>query len=428
MREKNRKAAQMLRLIGLGNLLDAAREKVQKENGVRGNVTITIDDDKIQHLANLVGFRHIKEIGNGVVKVALRHLDAKLQDSYLHTTLWEVLEADSGRIVTKEERQLEIAEDLACMLNRLKSVCPQNSSVQNWILSILGDGPSGRRFRRAYKKDPKIAENSAMSVAQALAKLPLSSPELLAVFAAKVTGDPHTFDSDQLTGRLLLAAIEEQFGFAPQDLGDTQKRILLLGVVGLDVDGLSSTVLAAYLPETHHPVLNTMAQSDMGWPLPLHSVRSLQIQKQLTEKVYVLENPQAFEYLTHGLSQLARNLRPILLCTGGFLSAAAVLLLDGLHEAGCTIYYGGDFDCNGLAIARGLYDRYNRLVFWRMSHSDYNLAICDSLDKRFTKDDIDWLNKVSGELETTARAMINFGKPAYQERLVNWLMKDVLER
>ncbi|MBU4439104.1 MAG: DUF2399 domain-containing protein, partial [Firmicutes bacterium] len=227
--------------------------------------------------------------------------------------------------------------------------------------------------------------------------------------------------------RLLLAAIEEQFGTAPQDLGDTQKRIWLLGSVSLEVDGLSSTVLAAYLPETDHPVLNTMAQSDMGWPLPLHSVRSLQIRKQLTEKVYVLENPQAFEYLTHGLSQLARNRRPILLCTGGFLSAAAVLLLDRLHEAGCTICYGGDFDCNGLAIARGLYDRYKRLLFWRMSNSDYELAICDSLHKGFTEDDIAWLNNVSGELEITARAMISLGKPAYQERLVNWLMKDVLE-
>ncbi|MFF2093502.1 TIGR02679 family protein [Paenibacillus sp. NPDC058174] len=420
-------AVAQLRNLRLLHLLDAAREHIEKRSNTRGSISIICDEAQKQELINLVGYRNVKYIKDGKLQISLEKLDEKLEESFLQVRLLHVIEAYSGPILMRKDKKLQEEEAWTKGLKRVLEMAPNDGRVQNWIEALNSDGLSGRRYRRAYNKDSEAAERAARMVVAAIKKLPLQKPELLALFAAHLTGNPHAFDTNQLAGRLLLAVIEEQFCKAPSDLSHAEIRIVLLGSVGLEVDGLSSTVLVAYLTGTKHPVLEVMASDDMGWPVPLHVIRTLSVPFQPQKRVFVLENPQAFEYLTHSLITIKREKRPVLLCTGGFLSASALILLDRLNDAGFSIYYGGDFDKNGLAIAQGLMARYKNIVLWRMSPSDYKLAYDPNIESVLSIDDKVWLNNVSNDLAETANEMIVFGKPAYQERLSELLLNDLLE-
>lgn len=118
--------------------------------------------------------------------------------------------------------------------------------------------------------------------------------------------------------------------------------------------------------------------------------------------------------------------RPALICTGGFLSAAAERLLRALDCSGWTLCYGGDFDRNGLSIARSLATRYEGLEFWRMGPADYDSAVTPGDRPSFSPADLEWLRSVDGPLADTAHRMAAVGRPAYQERLADVLLADLI--
>lgn len=272
------------------------------------------------------------------------------------------------------------------------------------------------------------AEQAALAMARALALLPLAAGELLAVFAARVTGDPHAFDARRPAGALLLAALADWLGAPSPGLRDSEARALLLGAVNLEVDGVSSTVLAAFLDGCAHPVIAAMARQGGGWPLPLSAVRQADLAPGRGRPVYIVENPQVFESLVRSVAAMEAGRRPMLLCTGGFLSAAGVSLLERLHRREYALRYGGDFDRNGLSIARWLIERYPGLSPWRMGPQDYLAALGGQEPGRLPAADRDWLRQVEGPLAATARIMAERGAPAYQESLVPSLLTDLMEQ
>ena len=102
-----------------------------------------------------------------------------------------------------------------------------------------------------YRSDPELAARTVAAVGAALADLPAdrSEHELLAVFAARLTGDPHAFDAKEPAGALLEHALRERFRPPPEGLRPGAARAFLLDQAGLGVDQVSSTVLVAHLAE-----------------------------------------------------------------------------------------------------------------------------------------------------------------------------------
>ncbi|KKM11099.1 hypothetical protein SY88_10215 [Clostridiales bacterium PH28_bin88] len=420
-----------LKRAGLEPLLVAARRKIYEQDGVRGKVAVRLGKTEREELANLLGRPAHSAEG---IHVDLRELDAALGRSRFRTGLIDVLEAGYGPMVTRRQEREHADARWQAWLAGLGRAIPVDPAVSAWFDALAaGTSPSGRWARRAYAVDPDRAARAVTAVGRALAALPALKErhELLAIFAAEITGDPHAFDSGEPAGTLLDHALAERFEPPPAGLRRGEERALLLDQAGLGVDQVSSTVLAAYLATASvqgrfHPVIETMTEYGGGWPLTLGEVRRWSAVRARGHCAYVVENPPVFEYLLRRVAGEAPERRPTLICTGGFLSAAAVRLLDLLAAGGAELCYGGDFDRNGLVIASWLAARYQgRFRAWRLGPDDYRQAVTAG-GKKLPAEDKEFLNGMEGPLADTARVVAQDGLTAYQERLVGMLTADIL--
>ncbi len=417
-----RQAALRLRAAGLGDLLAEARRRIEANDGLRGSVAVDAGAAYAAALADLVGWRRLRHGERGRIRLPLADLDAALRASAFAVGLLDVLAADAGPVVTRRVRRDRALEAWQAQLRRIAAAMPADARAARPAAALEGDGPCGRWYRRAYREDPAAAERHALAAGRALAALPPGGRGvLLAVFAAAVAGDPHALDRGRPAGALLQAALREQAGEPPADMRPAEAWAYLLARSGLDVDDVSSTVLAAHLAGSAHPVVASMAAAGGGWPLPLGALRDLRLAPRPGRPAFVVENPQVFAHLVRGAPADSAPL----VCTSGFLSAAALRLLDALDGAGYALRYGGDFDRNGLAIAGGLARRYARLRPWRMAPRDYAEAAAGLAAPVLPDADRAWLLGVEGPLGETARAIAAAGAPAYQERLVERLLEDV---
>lgn len=424
-----RDAFTTLQQIGLEPLLLAVREKIYTQDGPRGQVQVHLERAAREELANLTGRSYGRA---GLVRVELAELDAGLRNSRFRTDLVAVLAAGYGQLVTRRQEQQQAEARWSAWVQQVHHALPPAPAVADWLAGLsAGTSASGRWIRRAYRADPDGAAQVVLAVGSALAQLPgdQGSHQLLAVFAARLTGDPHTFDSNRAAGMLLCHALSERFGHPDPGLRPSEERALLLDRAGLGVDQVSSTVLVAHLAaattaEGPHPVVASMLQAGGAWSVTLGEVRRWMGARATHNRAYVVENPAVFEYLLQRLDGRQMRHRPTLICTGGFLSAAAVRLLDLLAAGGAELWYGGDFDRNGLAIATWLATRYLAQWHpWRMGPDDYRMALAGA-GKEVSPEDRAHLASCSGVLAETARAVAE-GGAAYQERLVDLLVADV---
>lgn len=420
-----------LKQAGLEPLLAAARQKVYEQNGIRGKVRVALTRSQQQELANLLGY---PARSRDLTQVDLRELDAALRQSRYRVGLEAVLEAAYGPLVTRRQEREEASTRWQRWLAALQPERPARPTVRAWFDGIAeGSSPSGRWVRRTYSAHPDRAAAAVTAVGRALAALPgqRGEYELLAVFAALVTGDPHAFDAGEPAGALLECALGERFGPPAEGLRASEARALLLDRAGLGVDQVSSTVLVAHLASATleggpHPMVAAMTACGGAWALTLGEARQWKSASARRSRAYVVENPPVFEWLLRRLGREAPERRPTLICTGGFLSAAAVCLLDLLAAEGTELWYGGDFDRNGLAIASWLAGRYTeRFRPWRMGPEDYQVAVANG-GRALPDEDGAHLLGTEGPLTGTARAVARGGQAAFQEQLVAQLCEDIL--
>ena len=111
-----------------------------------------------------------------------------------------------------------------------------------------------------------------------------------------------------------------------------------------------------------------------------------------------------------------------MICTSGQLREASWQLLDLLAASGCSLYYAGDFDPEGLLIAQKLKVRYGeRLKLWKYEADLYEtyLSEVELSDRRMKK-----LEQVSvQELQEIREAMYKKRRSAYQESMMEALRK-----
>jgi uncharacterized protein (TIGR02679 family) len=189
----------------------------------------------------------------------------------------------------------------------------------------------------------------------------------LPVFADSVLGDPHALDEGTRRAGLVLKALAAVFDVSAPD---ATARKELWKRAGVSDDELSSTVLVAGLqPPGSDPVqtiLQVCARTGDAASLTLRQLRRHPLRTALPPVVWVFENPSV---LALALERFGRSCPP-LVCTSGWPSAAGILLLQQLRDAGTTIYYHGDFDGEGLRIAASVVARIGAIP-WHLTAADY---------------------------------------------------------
>lgn len=382
--------------------------------------TFVVSDPTPDELKSLRAFvdPNLKRRVDGSVILSLREFEDALRASRFGCGLREALEAYfGGPLNTRAEEQTAEAEA--------------------WGLFCLGLGqwapPGLENFARGYKSewrhDPDALEQALHLTFRAVANLPQRSgaTERLPVFANRVAGNPHAFDAGLLAGRLLEDALEELYPQVAADVeGAAARRSLLLAAGGLARDDLSSTVLAVGL-DGSDPLLAAARATGAALAYPLRTVAAWR-DLAPAGQVFVVENPAVFGGLLDGLTDSGRppGQWPVLVCTSGQPSAAAISLLDLLVRAGAHLYYSGDFDVGGLRIARSMLRRYGgQCSLWQMDEPAYRRALATGASNLDQKD-LDGLSVLATDLPELVAAMQVEGLAAFQEALLPGLLSDIV--
>ncbi len=311
-------------------------------------------------------------------------------------------------------------------------------AFQRWCADVGPDWPAEvwqrpavvdalrREFLRVRARGPQA--EAALGAAARACGIALSrlrgAPSLLRplpVLANEVAHDPHALDADTPAGRLLLVALGARPG------AGVAERQALLAEAGLAVDGVSSTVALFGIGAPQDAAARAAAAAGQAHVAPLRAVVRWSLPRSDWDGrvVHTVENPAVFESL------LDRGLPPgaALLCTSGFPSAAALVVLAALAAAGATLCYSGDFDGKGLRIARRvLAAGGDGAVPWRLAAADYTAASRAAPGRPLRSDErasLQGLIEAFPPLADGAAAILAGGRVAYQETLIAELWGDI---
>ncbi len=298
----------------------------------------------------------------------------------------------------------------------------------DWVKEIFSKKSSGYvAIYNEYKADSDSAAKLLVNVCRAVDSRFESDfePVQLAVLGADITGDSHYFDADKAAGRLLLNAIA--FYADTADIKNASDRQALYDFFSIETNSISGTAAAFGIRlfdenGKEHPGFAGFA--DLNEPVLISDIhmRTIRHIKSNNGIIYVVENPSVFSVLTNYTADSGCGL----LCTFGQIKNVGLKLMDLFVKDGGIIYYAGDFDPEGLQIADRLITRYEpgKVIPWRMSPADYE-SIQKSSDT-ISDRRLHIMEQLQCQLlKQTAEKIMKTKKAAYQELLIDDMIKDI---
>lgn len=248
-------------------------------------------------------------------------------------------------------------------------------------------------------------------------------PEYVAVFAARLTGNPHAFDDGTTEAGLLsliirwLTQIQKTEEIFPAI--HRQKRYLSVGIMRDDVSNyvMISSVRARKKDGSMHQGLESFYEEGDMLHLPLSVLVHLKEALCVDREIYMVENPSVYAMLC-GKWKKKRSL----MCMNGQPRISAVLMLDLLAASQTTIYYAGDFDPEGLMIAQKVKKYYcgkstaGTFHFWHLSCEDYRKAISS---EKISEKRLKMMEHIDDpKLQELAEEILKTKKAGYQENIL----------
>lgn len=407
------------------------REKYRSLGHFGGSAVLTgLDGEDCRQLG---GFFQKNYAGKSSVTISASAMEKALADSRFAALGWEeILQRYFGEelISRKAQKSLEEAKRLRFFSDIAAHTA--EGPGREWLcrtLQLRGEGYT--LLMKNYRDDPAYLGSTLQQVLHAISKLPLfadeqGEKELLAVFAARTTKDPHFFDAGTLGEQLLTAFLKYALSFAAgEDTYQTEEKAALLFQAGILKDPLSNYTLAygirAYDANgQHHEGVEGFALRREPVQLTLLTLGNLKrVCAREHKRVYIVENPAVFYMLVDQWRDEA------VVCGNGQVRLATLVLLD-LFDEETRFYYAGDFDPEGLLIAQRLKERYrNRLHLWNYSRSYYEKY---KSDVPVSEKSLRKLDKIYfEELQELKEGLLEEKKAAYQESMLQVYLKGKSE-
>ncbi|WP_046471888.1 TIGR02679 family protein [Allosalinactinospora lopnorensis] len=194
----------------------------------------------------------------------------------------------------------------------------------------------------------------------------------LPALAQAACGQEHALDDGTRLSNLVLRALAALHD--EPEPADAEERRALWERSGVACDALSTTVLVAGLRlNGRGPLAETLrvwAAAGQACPVTLAQLQHSGGLHTGARTVWVVENPSV---LAMALARFGAACPP-LVCTSGWPSGAAILLLRRLRDSGAELRYHGDFDGDGIRIAAYVCAKTDARP-WRMGRSDYLDAV-----------------------------------------------------
>lgn len=380
--------------------------------------TFLLNDLTREEKEQLGGFFQKDFSGQKSVRITAKQMEKALQNSRFCDFTWkEILELclEKPLLIKKEEKQKEEQQREAWFQNiqlRLK-----NPDFQSWIFEVLQNKKESYLFLlQQYKENKKELEDLLQKTDQAAETLAAAEKrELLAVFAAQVTGNPHYFDEGEPAEKCLSSYLKWKLKKERRDgLSNAEYKNRIYFEAGILKDELSNDVLTYGLHAWKengeiHPGIEGFFKCREPLKLTLKTLGGI---GKITGEpdIYMVENPAVFSRLVEKYPDRT------ILCGNGQPKFSVFVLLDKLVP-GSTIYYAGDFDPEGLQIAQNLKKRYTEhFILWKYEAEYYQKYKSEVQldDRRIRK-----LDKIDlPELQEIKEAMRREKYAAYQEAMI----------
>ncbi|MFC7761199.1 TIGR02679 family protein [Catellatospora bangladeshensis] len=350
-------------------VIDRVRDRMTRGASLTGLVRLA-DPTPAQRSAVQKLFGRKPGTGGGLT-VSLDALDALLREKQLAEGLAAAVVTLRGPITPAKVAAAALDDAWQRAMAPLVEAVSRRPELEDWY-----NRTQTRALIRRLFNTPDAAEPELRQLASVLTAMPASGVSLT-TFASRTAGNAHALDTGKPLAALAESAIRTTWlAEPPPATGRAQHRRLLWEAVGIQLDELSSTVLALNLAAAPGSYLYRFTQPalESGEPLVL-TLRQLARHeaKYQPQAVYVCENPTIVAAAADELGPAS----PTVVCVSGQPSSAAIRLLTGLNDSAATFHYHGDFDWGGLRIANLLLARVPWTP-WRFQTVDYLAAVGDA--------------------------------------------------
>lgn len=425
MREAEKGAEYFRSKPGYARIMEAIYKQYCKYGEAKGSVILSDAAAEECDAANEIVSPKIPFVPPRI-KFGVRDFEAGLKKTgFGNAGLREITENYFGRkIITKKESTAAAEKIKNAVFENIKE---KNNGLycEKWLEEMTERKAFGyKTVISEIAASPKEAGIILENVCSAINSRENTEPVQLAVLSAEVTGDPHYFDNDRTAGKLLLKGLAYIAELPESRYAEEEKAVY--AEFGIEPDSISGMTAAVGIrlykkDKSEHPAFKAFADSGEICLISMANLVNMIGADTDSKVVAAVENPMVFS----ALSETAARYGCGLICTSGQLKASGIKLLQMLAAAGCKIFYGGDFDPEGLQIADKILRRFSEYDVhpWHMSAEDYNAIEKGGIlsEKRLNK-----LNSVtSPELASAVNAIRSEKRAAYQELLVPQMSFDI---
>jgi uncharacterized protein (TIGR02679 family) len=397
-------------------LLAAARKSLERTGGeLDGRISVARPGDAERKA--IIGITGVHQPGGTQrLTVSLLDLDGAMRRA-TGLGLEAVLSALGGRLRDRPAETASLTAGRAALIaaaeaSPLHESCPW---YRTWLADLRRDGT----ITRLVNQHDEAVLGQATGVLEYLAGRPARAvPMALPALAARMTGDTKSLNHGTSLATLVLRALADRASLSrPASAADRRELWDQSGVI---VDDLASRVLVLNVSAEGCGLgewLSDAARYGTPFQVTLHQLAAHPIWLS-HPRLFVCENPAV---LRRACGELGAACPP-LVCTEGRPSTAFHRLAQMAVAAGGELWYHGDFDWPGVAIAADVIGRHDARA-WRMSASDYlSGAETDGSYLALSGDPV--ATPWDPQLRETMRAT---GRAVYEETVADQLLTDLAE-
>lgn len=382
--------------------------------------TVVLKNLSQEEKEQLGGFLGKDCFGRQQISVSSRLFeDALAKSRFSVFSLQEILEAYIGSpLMAKKEKKERKEKEKEIFFEKLVQLA-ENLSVKDWIQKCIEERNSEFKYmEREWSVEPERLWQAVQMVCSAGDNLPYLTKnyELLPVFAARLTKNPHAFDHGTMAHYLLTSYLQFLFPKPSEDgVSDTERLWTLFYQAGILKDDLSNSVLlygfhGILASEELHSGIEGFLKQKEPLQLTLLSLGSLKKIYSENKNIYMVENPAVFSYLCKKYPEGS------FICGNGQQRMSVWVFISKL-DGEQNIFYAGDFDPEGVGIAERLKRRFpDRIRLWKYETDLYQkyLSSHEISEQRLKK-----LDRIElPELQELCDCMREKRAAAYQESML----------
>ena len=334
--------------------------------------SIVIENPSLAEKDAISGFMKKDYSKNKNITINLKKFQKRIDETrFAGLTIKQILETYfTNEIISNKEEKRRFNEEFELFINEIKSYCKSENTVKIIELIKQENAEMYAKIKKEYNKSSIRLKNElkiAIEAIENLSKEKISLP----IFSAKITGNPHSLDRNNLAGQFLLdfLIINKRINSNKEQVKEEQikenKRIKSTEEIAeiyynnnLMIDEMSNMVLArnliGYKNNKENEGWRAFYNNNEAWQITLYNLSKVDNVTSSIKKCLIVENPAVFT----NIIQDEKYKKIPIVCTYGQVKLAGIILLKKLVENNVHLYYSGDIDPEGMQIADKLKTRF----------------------------------------------------------------------